>query len=185
MYNELGLLKDYNTKIDIGGINMNRKLSIQASQLAKAQTNLDYLQLILEKYNQLWADAPHQLIENFSEEQISFLMYGILHNQVSNGGFIQLVHNGFANYIFDSPLIASLKDWGAINLAEFLTRISNDCLMVSSKLNSSDKTLETLSNSYLMYPEFEAYDKEFYSNDGAMEIKNYIYNHLRDFILVV
>lgn len=166
------------------GFMMNKDLTINRSDLENTKTDEEYLQVIFSKYNEVWKSAPNRLMEFFSEEQISLLIYSILHDQVYNGGFLQLLFNGYANYIFGSPLSQSLREWGAVIVAEQIESIAQRCLDVSSEMNTEDKTLENLSDSYNKYPEFEAYDKQFYINDGSAEIKTYISDHLSDFISI-
>jgi len=143
---------------------------------------MEYLQVILDKYNDLWKTEPEKFMENFNENQITLLFYGILYNQVQNGGFLQLIFNGYAPYIFSEPLVEGLKKWGVVKTAEFIASISATALHVA---NEVDKTnLENLSKSYTQYPEFKDYDDAFSKNDGLNEVKDYVSLHLSDFIMV-
>ena len=161
---------------------MHKKLIIRKSAFEGIRDDMEYLQVILDKYNTLWEAEPENFMENFNENQITLLFYGILYNQVHNGGFLQLIFNGYAPYIFCEPLIDGLKEWGAVSTAKLIKSISDKCLQVADKM---DKTsLENLSKSYTQYPEFKNYDNDFYKNNGLKEVKKYVSLHINDFITV-
>lgn len=161
---------------------MNKLLKVSRQTLEEAKTADGYLQVLLDKYNEVWRAAPDELLENFSEEQISFLMYGVLYNQVQNGGFLQLLFNGYAPYIFGSPLSQDLRRWGADALANLLDEVKEDCLKTAEEIGAKEKTLEALSQSYGQYPKFNEYDARFSENDGTAQVKAYVESHLSDFI---
>jgi len=158
------------------------RLTIEKSALEKTESDFEYLQAILDKYDDLWKAEPEKFMENFNENQITLLFYGVLYNQVQNGGFLQLIFNGYAPYIFSEPMVSGLKEFGAAATAELIKSISNICLQVANKI---DKTsLASLSKSYSQYPEFEDYDNAFYANDGLKEVKNYVSLNLSKYIAV-
>ncbi|GHU19410.1 hypothetical protein FACS189475_06580 [Betaproteobacteria bacterium] len=162
---------------------MHTSLIINERELEAAQLAGDYLQAIWDKYNALWKAEPGKLMENFSEEQLSFLFYGVLYRQVQNGGFLQLLFNGYAPYIFGSPLADSLKVWGAVPTAELIESIQTSCLQVAGEIKDK-ASFEDMSVLYVQYPEFENYDKTFYKNTGVSEVKSYVESHLSYFVTV-
>lgn len=46
-----------------------------------------------------------------SDEQHTLLAYCYLDSQVQEGGFVQLIAEGYGEYIFDNPLADSLRRW--------------------------------------------------------------------------
>ena len=161
---------------------MHKKLSAKKRDFEKAQDDYDYLCVLLDRYNELWAAEPHNFIANFNDNQITLLFYGVLYTQVYNGGFLQLIFNGYAPYVFSKPLVDGLEALGATSTAELINSIKDIGLQVDKEI---DKTsLESLSKSYKKYPDFENYDKSFYDNDGLKEVKDYVAQHLSDFIML-
>ena len=161
---------------------MHKKLLAKKRDFEKAENDIDYLQVILDKYNELWMAEPNNFMANFNNHQMTLLFYGVLYNQVQNGRLLQLIFNGYASYVFSEPLVMGLKAWGATSTAELINSIKDISLQVDKEI---DKTsLESLSKSYKQYPEFENYDKVFYENDGSKEVKDYVAQHLSDFIMV-
>ena len=161
---------------------MRKELSVKRRDLEEAKDSFDYLNVIREKYGELWEAEPEKFVENFNEDQITLIFYGILYDQVQNGGFLQLIFNGYAQVVFSEPMVDGLKSWGAGPTAELIESITAISLKVDGEI---DKTsLESLSNSYSQYPEFEEYDQAFYRSDGSEDVKDYVSGHLSDFIMV-
>ena len=48
-----------------------------------------------------------------SGEQTTLLAYFILREEVMDGGFIQLIHNGYGPFIFLNPFAKAMRLWGA------------------------------------------------------------------------
>ncbi len=50
--------------------------------------------------------------------QITLLAYDIFHEEVMDGGFVQLIHNGYGGFIFQNPFAKVLKMWGLRDLSK-------------------------------------------------------------------
>ena len=59
-------------------------------------------------------------MQQLSVSQITLLAYDILHEEVMDGGFVQLIYNGYGGFIFDNPFAKVLRDWGLRDLAKML-----------------------------------------------------------------
>lgn len=52
--------------------------------------------------------------ENMGElnsDQITLLSWEILHEELMDGGFVQLIHNGYGPFIFKNPFAKALRQW--------------------------------------------------------------------------
>ena len=52
--------------------------------------------------------------ENMGElnaDQITLLSWEILHDEVMDGGFVQLIYNGYGPFIFKNPFAKALRQW--------------------------------------------------------------------------
>lgn len=163
---------------------MNSKLTVKREDLDNAKDEWEYLDTILDKYFELWKAEPDNIMLNFTDDQISLFFYGMLYTQVQNGGFLQLLFNGFADHIFETPLIDDLDNWGITNTTRVLKDIEERCLEVSKEIKEKEYTLEELSQSYSLYPEFEKFDVLFYKNNGGLEVRNFVEKNIDKFIIV-
>jgi hypothetical protein len=120
----------------------------------------------------------------FNDSQLTLLAYNILYGQVSNGGFIQLIHNGYGGYIFDGPFSEIVKPWGAVKTAE----IVDEAKIVYDKHKEEleqEKTAEEFSELYTKIKDFEELETEFYEvMDKETEIiRKYVEDNVNDFVI--
>ena len=47
-------------------------------------------------------------ISELNAQQITLLAYDILHQEVMDGGFVQLIHNGYGPFIFLNPFAKAI-----------------------------------------------------------------------------
>ncbi|MHC0440813.1 DMP19 family protein [Flavobacterium sp. 3-210] len=162
---------------------MNKELKINKVTLESTENSYDYLQIILFKYHDIINNSGENWIEQFTDEQHCLLTYGCLHNEMLNGGLIQLIWNGYNSYIFESRLIDTLEEWGAKTTAKLLRKIKDECYKLSINIENMDQgNLDEFSKLYKDFPQFETFDNEFYNNSGELEIKNYVEKNLSNFI---
>lgn len=170
---------------------MSQKIEIERKELDIAEDGWHYLVIFIDKYTKIWNADLKNIMQNLTEDQITLMMYGLLYNQVQNGGFIQAIFNGYG-FIFDTdnPLTSSLKEWGATEVAQIIDKVGVEFRkegenMLPAEGMSKDKSIEFLSALYQKYPQFDELDEEFYDNDGVDEIKSYVENHLNDFATII
>ena len=54
--------------------------------------------------------TPETMAE-LNADQMTLLAWDILHQEVMDGGFVQLIHNGYGPFIFKNPLAKALRLW--------------------------------------------------------------------------
>ena len=57
-----------------------------------------------------------------SGEQHSLLAYRIFRDEVTEGGFCQLIQNGYGAYIFGNPFARVMRLWGAESFSKLVYR---------------------------------------------------------------
>ena len=62
------------------------------------------------------ADSMGQL----SPEQITLWGYFILRDEVMDGGFVQLIYNGYGPFFFDNPFAKAMRLWGLHDFSKVL-----------------------------------------------------------------
>jgi len=114
--------------------------------------------------------------------QHSLLAYHYFREEVMQGGFIQLIQNGYGSYIFKNPFAKSLKVFGA----EELSKIVYKAMEIYDK-NQKDLERETTDEEFTaMYEQYEAFDdleERFFEieEDCTSIIAIYVDNHIEDF----
>lgn len=145
----------------------------------------DFLFLFLDKYDEIISSSSKdedEVLDEFTDEQHMLMEFNVLYGQVTNGGFIQLIQNGYGSYIFDNPFADGIKAWGATATAEIV-----DLAKVIYDTHRDDlereRTLDEFSKMYKTYPDFAPLEDRFYEIiDQELEIiKEFISNNLHLF----
>lgn len=180
--NNIGIGK----KITIINNTMPKEIKIKKTELTRWNDPNSYISVFAIKYYKVWNDDPQNLFENLTQDQIILTLYNILFDQVQNGGFLQLIFNGYDYMIKEgSPIPETLREWGAAETANVLAKIAPHIQKVSDTISESEWSVENLSKLYKQFPEFNEFDEEFYNNDGSLEVKKYVEENLSKFATIV
>ena len=111
----------------------------------------------------------------FNVNQITLLAYDILHEEVMDGGFVQLIHNGYGGFIFQNPFAKVLKLWGLRDLSKLV--YSGRALYFEHKdeLDEYETLLDNIANGF--YPlSYQKGDKTIIWNEWKRLTKDIKYN---------
>ena len=130
---------------------------------------------------ELTADTMSQL----NADQITLLAWQMLHDEVMDGGFVQLIHNGYGPFIFKNPFAKAVKSWGMRPLSKLIYDAHTLYVKYAQQLerDCSDDEFMAL---FEQYPEFDDLDDEFVEEEEAWteQIARYIDEHLDRFATV-
>lgn len=59
---------------------------------------------------------------NLNAEQVTLWGYFILREEVMDGGFIQLIYNGYGSFFFRNPFARAVEGWGMDELASIIRK---------------------------------------------------------------
>ena len=83
----------------------------------------------MDAFVKLFYDAVMQSIngklnidsmKELTTDQITLIAYIWLRDEVMNGGFVQLIHNGYGSFIFKNPFAKMMKEWGLKDLSKLI-----------------------------------------------------------------
>ena len=102
-----------------------------------------------------------------------------------DGGFVQLIYNGYGGFIFDNPFAKVLRDWGLRDLAKMLFSVRKLYKDYGPKIQR-DCSDEEFMAMFEQYPEFDDYDDEFVENEEAWTagVAHYVDEHIEEFVVV-
>lgn len=164
--------------------------------IAAAQVGPDSLfELVTAKlhdsiHNELTAETMTQL----NGEQITLLAYKILRDEVMDGGFVQLIHNGYGPFIFLNPFAKAMRLWGQDVEADTGTSVLHD---FSNLVYKGRKLFERYGDEltrpcdddafmalFEQYPAFDDLDDTFVETEESITkmVAFYIDAHLDEFI---
>ncbi len=132
-------------------------VTIKDSDLVKAagQGAESFLDLVIDSIrNSVGGAVNSEAMQQLNGYQNSLLAYGIFRDEIMEGGFIQLIQNGYGPYIFDNPFAKSMRLFGAHRFSKLIykaKKIFDD--------NRADLTRECSDDEFMaMYEQYEAFD---------------------------
>ena len=131
--------------------------------------------------DELTADNMQEL----NSDQITLLAWQTLHDEVMDGGFVQLIHNGYGMFIFKNPLAKALKLWGLRDLSKLIYSAHTLYAKYHEQIER-DCTDEEFMALFEQFPEFDDMDDEFVEKEEEFteQIARYIDEHIERFAIV-
>ena len=62
-------------------------------------------------YDAIGGELTAENMQELNADQLTLLAWNTLHEEVMDGGFVQLIYNGYGPYIFKNPLAKVLRMW--------------------------------------------------------------------------
>src|SRR5574344_2282878 len=71
-------------------------------------------------YDAIGGELNAENMSQLTVPQITLLGYKILRDEVMDGGFVQLIHNGYGGFIFLNPFAKAMRLWGLKDLPDLI-----------------------------------------------------------------
>lgn len=121
-----------------------------------------------------------------SGEQHTLLAYRIFRDEIMEGGFCQLIQNGYGGYIFDNPFAKVMRLWGVGDLSKLVYAARK-----IYEAHREDLERERTDDEFMaMYEEYEVFDEleeEFLEKEEEYTalVAGYVDEHLDLFVRIV
>ncbi len=120
-----------------------------------------------------------------NSDQITLLAWDALHEEVMDGGFVQLIHNGYGPFIFKNPFAKAVKLWGLKELSKLIYDAHSLYVKYHEALEK-DYTDEEFMALFEQYPEFDDLDDEFVEQEETWteQIARYVDENIDKFATI-
>ncbi|MBR6264269.1 MAG: DMP19 family protein [Prevotella sp.] len=148
----------------------------------------------MDQFILVFVDAINKAIGNeltaenmakLNADQITLLAYVILRDEVMDGGFVQLIHNGYGPFIFKNPFSKMMRKWGIDPLASMINKAHKSFTHFHEEIEKecSDDEFMAL---FEKFPVFDDYDDDFVENEEQWTnmVACYIDEHIEDFAVI-
>lgn len=115
-------------------------------------------------------------------DQLTLVAYIWLRDEVMDGGFVQLIHNGYGSFIFDNPFAKMMKEWGIKELSKLLYAVRKLYVADGKDIEKECNDDEFMSL-FEKYPAFDDFDDSFVENEEEWtgDVAHYIDGHIENF----
>lgn len=126
-----------------------------------------------------------ETMAELNSDQITLLAYDILHSEVMDGGFVQLIYNGYGSFLFRNPFAKAIKGWGIDELTSLVKKAGKLYFKYKNEIER-ECTDEEFMAMFEQYPEFDDLDDSFVENEETWTgmVACYVDDHIERFVTV-
>lgn len=152
-----------------------------------AEKGMDaFLAVVIDAVRQaIGGELTAETMAQLNADQITLLAWDALHEEVMDGGFVQLIHNGYGGFIYRNPTARAFRQW---NVPELATLINHTHKLYSKYREQIERecTDEEFMALFEQMPEFDACDDKFVEHEEQWTamIACYVDDHLADFVTI-
>ena len=127
-----------------------------------------------------------ETMAELNSDQVTLLAWDMLHEEVMDGGFVQLIHNGLGPFIFKNPFAKAVRQWGLRDLSKMIYEAHTLWLKYREEIEV-DCSEEEFMAMFERFPEFDDMDDLFVENEEAWteDIAHYVDDHLERFATII
>ena len=120
-----------------------------------------------------------------NSSQITVIAYTVLRRELLEGGFVQLIHNGYGPFIFENPFAKAMRLWGLKDLCNTLYD-ARRLYEKTAKAIVRDCSDEEFMALYEQFEKYDEYDDDFVEREAeyTAEVENHIESNIEDFLTV-
>ena len=120
-----------------------------------------------------------------NSDQITLVAWQMMHDEMMDGGFVQLIHNGLGGFIFLNPFAKVLKMWGLTELGKMVYAVHKLYKKYHEDIER-DCSDEEFMQLFELFPEFDDYDDKFVENEEEWTeaIAQYVDDHIEQFATI-
>lgn len=158
-------------------------VSDEALRRAAGEGMDEFVGVFVEAINQaIGGELTAETMAELSADQVTLLAWDILHQEVMDGGFIQLIHNGYGGFIFRNPFAKMMNLWGVEGLGSLVNKAHKLFARYEEEL-TNDCTDEEFMALFEQYPQFDDLDDRFVEceEQWTEQVAQYIDDHLESF----
>ena len=162
-----------------------KQVTIQDATLQKAATEgMDAFvgAFVVAIKETIGGELTADTLSELNSDQITLLAWDTLHQEVMDGGFVQLIHNGYGPFIFKNPFAKAVKLWGMRELSKLVYDAHSLYVKYHEQIER-DCTDDEFMALFEQFPEFDDLDDEFVEREEEWteQVAHYIDEHIEKF----
>lgn len=165
------------------------KITVSDADLRKgAEEGMDgFLKVFIDKYLEVTGgEINAETMPLLNGYQHSLLGYHFFREEVLEGGFVQLIQNGYGPYIFDNPFAKAMRLFGAKEFSKLVYEAKK--IYDANKVElEKDCTDDEFMAKYEQYEAFDDIEERFMEMEEFVTetLAEYVDEHISDFAEIV
>ncbi len=164
-------------------------IQIKDSVLAKAaEKGMDEFLLVFSNayLDEIGGELTAQNMSLLNGNQHTLLAFHFFTREMSEGGFVQLIQNGYGGYIFSNPFAKAIKQFGAVELSKLIYKAKEIYDPNKEKLER-ETTTEEFNALYVDFEEFDELEEVYFDIEEKQTtlIASYVDEHIADFAEII
>lgn len=164
------------------------KIEVTDEALRKgAEEGMDgFLKVFIDRYLEVTrGEINSETMPLLNGHQHSLLGYHFFREEVNEGGFVQLIQNGYGPYIFDNPFAKAMRLFGAKNFSK-LVYAAKEIYDANRKDLEKERNDEEFMAMYEQYEAFDDLEEQFMDMEELVtaQIAEYVDEHLDQFATI-
>ena len=133
-------------------------------------------------YDAIGGQLTAETMGELNSDQVTLLAWDILHEEVMDGGFVQLIHNGYGQFIFKNPFAKALRQWGLREPSKLIYD-AHTLWLKHREAIEKDCSDEEFMALFEQFPDFDDLDDQFVENEEEWtdDIAHFIDDNLDKF----
>lgn len=163
------------------------EVSDAALRVAAEEGMNAFIQVFTDAYKQVIGDDWNaEKMALLNAEQHTLLAYQLFRDEVMEGGFCQLIQNGYGGYIFMNPFAKALRLWGVGELTKLIYS-AREIYVANKQDLERERTDEEFMAMYEQYEAFDDLEDKFLEKEEQFTalVAQYVDDHLAQFATIV
>lgn len=147
----------------------------------------EFLQVFVDSiYSAIGGEITQESLSNLNSDQITLLAYVLLRDEVMDGGFVQLIHNGYGGFIFKNPFAKAMKLWGLRDLSKMIYDVHTLYAKHHEEIEK-ECTDDEFMALFEQFSDFDEYDDDFVENEEKWtnKVAHYVDDNIDSFAKIV
>ena len=162
------------------------KVKDEALQQAATEGMDAFVQVFVDGIRSaIGGELTAETMAELNADQVTLLAWDTLHEEVMDGGFVQLIHNGYGTFIFKNPFAKAVKQWGMRDLSKLVYDAHTLWLKHREEIEC-ELTEDEFMALFEQLPEFDDLDDQFVENEEEWTsmIAHYVDEHIERFATI-
>ena len=164
-------------------------IQIKDSELAAAaEKGMDeFLQAFIDAYlKEIGGELSAKSMPLLNGNQHTLLAWHFFTTEMRDGGFVQLIQNGYGGYIFGNPFAKAIRQFGAVELSKLIYKAKEiyDPNKAALERETTDEEFNAL---YVDFEVFDELEERYFDieEEQTSLIAAYVDNHITDFAEII